>query len=71
MPMTIDKARELLQVQVDFGGYYNRNSTRMILADVQREHGQQAVDALIEELKLEERFGIKPGTVFKTPGSAP
>ena len=37
MAMAIDRARELLQLQVKFEGYYNRNSTRMILADVQRE----------------------------------
>ena len=67
--MTIDKARELLEVQVRFGGYYNRNSTRMILADVQREHGMQAADDLIRELDLENIFGIKPGTKLSTPGN--
>ncbi len=69
MAMTIDKARELLEVQVKFGGYYNRNSTRMILADVQREHGIPAADALIQEFDLENVFGIKPGTVLSTPGN--
>jgi len=69
MAMTIDKARQLLQVQVNFGGYYNRNSTRMILADVQREHGLEAADALIRELDLENVFGIKPGVVLQTPGN--
>ncbi len=39
MIMTVDKARQLLDIQVSFGGYYNRNSMRMILADIQREHG--------------------------------
>ncbi len=71
MAMTIDRARELLKVQVDFGGYYNRNSTRMILADVQREHGQQAADDLIREFDLENVFGIKPGITMNTPGSTP
>ena len=69
MAMTIDKARQLLEKQVDFGGYYNRNSARMILADVQREHGIAAADALIEELDLENVFGIKPGEKLSTPGN--
>lgn len=69
MAMTIDKARELLATQVKFGGYYNRNSARMILADVQREHGIQAADDLIAEFGLKELFDIEPGVKIKTPGS--
>jgi hypothetical protein len=63
--MTIDKARELLRVQVDLAGGYNRNSARLILAEVQREHGQTAVDALIRELDLQRVFGFEPGTEFR------
>ncbi len=70
MAMTIDKARELLATQVKFGGYYNRNSARMILADVQREHGIQAADDLIAEFGLKELFDIEPGVKIKTPGSS-
>lgn len=70
MAMTIDKARELLATQVKFGGYYNRNSARMILADVQREHGIQAADDLIAEFGLTELFDIEPGVKIKTPGSS-
>ncbi|OFZ85992.1 MAG: hypothetical protein A2W21_10200 [Betaproteobacteria bacterium RBG_16_66_20] len=62
--MTLDKARQLLKVQADFGGFYNKNGAKLILAEVQREHGQEAVDALISELGLERIFGFKPGTVF-------
>ena len=62
--MTLDKARQLLKVQADFGGFYNKNGAKLILAEVQREHGQEAVDALIRELGLERIFGFKPGTVF-------
>ena len=40
--MTLDKARELLQVQVSMGGGYNRNSAKLILIEVAREHGQGA-----------------------------
>jgi len=62
--LTLDKARQLLKVQADFGGFYNKNGAKLILAEVQREHGQEAVDALIRELGLERIFGFKPGTVF-------
>jgi len=59
--MTLEKARELLQVQIGLGSGYNRNSAKLILAEVQREHGQGAVDRLIRELDLEAAFGFKPG----------
>ena len=63
--MTLEKARELLQVQISLGSGYNRNSAKLILAEVQREHGQAAVDRLIRELDLENAFGFKPGeTIF-------
>jgi len=62
--MTLDKAKELLQVQVDFGGFYNGNSAKMILSEVNSEHGQQAVDHLIRELQLDKVFGFVPGTRF-------
>ncbi len=62
--MTLDKARQLLKVQADFGGFYNANGAKLILAEVNREHGQAAVDQLIRELKLERIFGFAPGTVF-------
>lgn len=63
--MTLEKARELLKVQVGFGGGYQRNATRLILAEVQQEHGQEAVDQLIREFDLEALFGFKPGQRFK------
>jgi len=62
--MTLDKARELLEVQAGFGGFYNANSVKLILAEVGREHGQAAVDALIRECRLDEIFGFAPGTRF-------
>ena len=65
--MNIDRARELLQVQVGLRSGYNRNSARLIMAEIQREHGQSAVDRLIRELDLETAFGFKPGTEFKVP----
>jgi hypothetical protein len=62
--MTLDRARELINVQLQFGGGYNRNAVRLILAEVQREHGQRSVDALIRELELDKAFGLAPGTSF-------
>ena len=63
--MTLEKARELLAKQAQVAGGYTRNGARLILAEVQKEHGQKAVDLLIGELDLENIFGFKPGTVFK------
>lgn len=59
--MTIDKARELLSTQVSMGGGYNRNGAKLILAEIDKFHGQDAVDKLIIELSLQEKFGFKPG----------
>jgi len=66
--MTLERARELLRVQADFGGPYNANGAKLILAEVAREHGQGAVDRLIGELQLDRIFGFTPGTAF---GSGP
>ncbi len=63
--MTLEKANELLAKQALMGGAYNRNGAKLILAEVQREHGQSAVDGLIGALELERIFGFKPGTEFK------
>jgi hypothetical protein len=63
--VTLERARQLLAVQAGFGGPYNANSTKLILSEVMREHGQPSVDQLIRELKLDEIFGFKPGTVFR------
>lgn len=63
--MTINKARELLSVQASFGGGYQRNATQLILAEVQKDHGQQAVDQFISEFNFEELFGFTPGKPIK------
>jgi len=59
--MTLEKARQLLETQVSFGGGYNRNGAKLIIADVIREHGQQAADQLIRDMRLEPLFGFRPG----------
>jgi hypothetical protein len=66
--MTLDRARELIKVQLGFGGGYNRNAVRLILGEVQREHGQAAVADLIVELGLEPAFGLRPGADFSGVG---
>lgn len=62
--MTPDRANELIRQQLQFGSGYNRNAVRLILGEVQRAHGQSAVDRLISELELDQRFNLKPGTDF-------
>jgi len=59
--MTLDKARELIATQVNLGSGYNRNSVRIILAEIDKEHGQAGVDQLILEFSLAEVFGLQVG----------
>ena len=59
--MKIERARELIEIQLQFTSGYNRNSVRMILAEVQLVHGQDAVDQLIREYDLEARFDLRQG----------
>ena len=65
--MTLERARELLEVQVYIGQGYNLNSAKLILAEVQREHGLDATNQLIAELDMETVFGFKVGQIFKSP----
>jgi hypothetical protein len=62
--MTLDRARQMLQAQAGFGGGYSANGARLVLAEVQGEHGREAVGALIAELDLERIFGFTPGQDF-------
>lgn len=57
--MTLDKARQLLKVQVNFGGGYNRNAAKLILDEVAREHGQQEASKLVKEFNLDKLFGFE------------
>jgi hypothetical protein len=59
--MTLEKAHQLLATQVSFGGGYNRNGARLMLADVAKERGQAAADVLIREFRLDQLFGFVPG----------
>jgi hypothetical protein len=63
--MTLERVRRLLKVQADFGGLYNANSSKLILSEVVKEHGQPTVDQLISELGLARLFGFRPSTRFE------
>lgn len=63
--MTLAHARQLLKVQAGGGGLYNANSSKLILSEVMKEHGQQQVDQLIIELGLDRILGFKPETRFE------
>ena len=62
--MTLDKAKEMLAVQTGFNSGYNRNSEKLILAEVEREHGQQAAQKLVKEFNLGQLFGFKADEKF-------
>ena len=59
--MTIDRAKELLKTQIEFGSGYNRNAAKLILIEVQKEHGMAAFDRLVIEMDIERHFGFHPG----------
>lgn len=64
--MTLDRARQLLTIQTSFGGGYNANSAKLVLSEIQKEHGQAAVDQLIREMQLDRVFGFEPGNRFES-----
>jgi hypothetical protein len=66
--MAFDRAREIIAQQLQFGSGYNRNAVRLLLGEVQREHGQGAVEGLIREPSLDEAFGLRVGTDFAKVG---
>lgn len=63
--MTLERAEQLLKVQAGFGGPYNANSSKLILSEMMKEHGQQTVDELILGFGLDRIFGFRPGTRFE------
>ena len=66
--MTLERAREIIRQQISFGSGYNRHAVRLLLGEIQREHGLPAGDLLIREFGLDESFGLKPGTDFTGVG---
>lgn len=61
MVMTLDKARDILNIQISMASGFNRNSAKLIPAEILRVHGQIAFDRLIPEMDVESKFGSKPG----------
>ena len=57
--MTLDRARELIQQQMAFTSGYNRNAVRMVLGEVARVHGVQAVKQLFREFPLAEHYELE------------
>ncbi len=45
---------------------YNRNAAKMVLGELNRDEGQQAVDRLIREFHLDDLWGFQPGTHFES-----
>jgi hypothetical protein len=66
--MTLDRAREPINAQVQLHSGYNRNAVRPILGEIACGYGRGAVDGLIRELDLEAAFGVEPGTDFSGVG---
>ena len=64
--MTLDKAHELIAMHVELGNGYKRNAARMVLGEVMRDYGQDAVDQPIRDYNLEQKWGIIPGTHFES-----
>ena len=64
--MTLDKARELIETHVMMASGYNRNATKMVLGELNRDEGQQAVDKIIREFHLDELWDFQPGTHFES-----
>ena len=64
--MTLEFARELIAMHVELGSGYNRNAARMVPGEVKRDHGQAAVDRLIRDHSLEQKWDLKPGTHFES-----
>ncbi len=53
---------------MSFGGGYNRNAVRQILAEISNKLVQQAVGRLIREFDLADRFGLAEATDFPGVG---
>lgn len=62
--MTLDKAREIIADHVAIAGGYNQTATKIILGELQNDVGQEAVDTIIREFRLDELWGFSPGTHF-------
>ena len=56
--MTIDEAHQLLEQQLNLSSGYSRNSLRMLLSQVLREHGEEVAQSLITHYQLDQQYQI-------------
>lgn len=63
--MTLQRVRELLEVQFFTGQGYNRNAAKMTLVSVRREHGQAATDQLNANLSMGSVIRFEASQNFK------
>ena len=47
-----------------FESGYNRNASKLILAELAKQHRQATVNQLVPVFRMDEVFGFKPGTSF-------
>lgn len=57
--MTIDEAHQLLEQQLNLSSGYSRNSLRMLLSQVLREHGEEVAQSLITHYQLDQQYQIR------------
>lgn len=62
--MTLERARELIAIQIDMDTAYNRGAISLELDEVGQQFDQKTADALIVELDLEKGFGLKKVKVY-------
>ena len=66
--MQLSRARELIEQQMVFTNGYNRNAVRLILGEVARVHGPDAVALLFREFDLEGHFELDPAADYSRVG---
>ena len=54
--MTLEKAREFIAMHIVLGSGYNCNAARMVLGEDMRDYGQDAVDELIRNHGLKQKW---------------
>ena len=58
--IALDEAYEKINEYIEDPGPYSHNIVGLILSEVGREHGLASANKIVEDLMLEEAFGICP-----------
>ncbi len=66
--MQLSRARKLIEQQMVFTSGYNRNAVRLILGEVARVHGTEAVAQLFREFDMESHFELDPAADYSRIG---